>query len=214
MTESASGWNKQHERYAQAEWINKPSIFGEWALQYFPPQGKVLDAGCGQGQDSRLFASKGYDVTAVDFAAEALRFAAEKTPEELKGKINYRETDLSKPLVFPDGSFDVVYSHLATHYFDTATTQKLFDELYRVLKPGGTLILLVNSTTDPEIPSGTKIEDDFYQMGDMQKRFFSPDSIKKFAGKFDVVIADNEGETYKDRAVGNSHLVRLVAKKS
>lgn len=83
-----------------------------------------------------------------------------------------------------------------------------------VLKPGGTIAILVNSVHDSEIPKGEKIEDDFYQIGDMKKRFFSAESIKKFASMFDIVLADENGETYKDRAIGNSHLVRLVAKKA
>lgn len=212
-TESSAGWNKQHERYAQADWINKPSIFGEWALQFFPSQGRVLDAGCGQGQDSRLFAEKGHDVVGIDFSEEALRYANEKTSDALKGKIHFEQADLSKPLTFPDASFDVVYSHLATHYFDSATTQKLFDEFYRVLKTGGVLILLVNSVHDSEYGRGEKIESDYYIISNMRKRYFSADSIKQFASKFDVIIADEQGETYKDRDVGNSQLVRLVVRK-
>lgn len=213
MIESSAGWNKQHERYAQAEWIGKPTIFAEWALQHFPTSGAVLDMGCGQGQDSRLFAEKGYDVVGIDFAREALRFAKEKTPDALRYKIEYRETDISKPLEFPDARFDVVYSHLATHYFDAATTQRIFDEAFRVLKPGGTLVLLVNSVTDAEIPKGTKIEDDFYQIGDMKKRFFSSESLAAFASKFEILVSDDKGETYKDRAIGNANLIRLVARK-
>jgi SAM-dependent methyltransferase len=214
MTDFSEGWNKQHAKYAKTDWIDKPTLFGEWALQYSPQTGRILDAGCGQGQDSRFFAQRGYDTVGIDFAEEGLRIAREKTPAELDGKLQFQLADLSHPLPFPDESFDVVYSHMASHYFDSATTQKLFDEFRRVLKPDGTLIMLVNSVHDSEYGTGTKIEDDFYQIGDMQKRFYSADSIKKFAVDFDIVLADENGETYKDRAVGNSHLVRLVARKA
>jgi len=213
MSESA-GWNKQHEKYAHTDWIVRPTLFGEWALQFFPASGKVLDAGCGQGQDTKLFAEKGYDVVAADFSATALKFSQEKMPAELKEKIEYREIDLSEQLPFADGSFDVVYSHMASHYFDTAGTTRLFDEYFRVLKQGGVLLLLLNTVHDAEIAKGAKIEEDYYQIGDMKKRFFSAESVKALASKFELLVADEEGETYKDRAVGNSHLVRLVAEKA
>lgn len=84
----------------------------------------------------------------------------------------------------------------------------------RILKPSGVLVLLVNTINDIEISSGTKIEDDYCQIGDMKKRFFSPASISVFAKKFEIVLADDKGETYKDRAIGNMNLVRLVARKA
>ena len=212
MSESAA-WNKQHEKYTHAGWIGKPTLFGEWALQYFPSKGKVLDAGCGQAQDTKLFASKGYDVVAADFADVALNFAREKMPDELKERVEFQQINLSEPLPFEDCSFDVVYSHMASHYFDEATTQRLFDEYLRILKSSGVLILLTNSVYDPEISQGRKLEEGFYRIGDMHKRFFSADSIKQFAHKFQIVMADENGETYKDRITGNSKLVRLVARK-
>lgn len=213
MTESAAGWNKQHEKYAHMDWIHKPTIFGEWALQYFPKGGRVLDAGCGQGQDSFLFAEKGYDTVGIDFAETGLSIARKKTPTALQGKVKFEHADLSKKLAYPDASFDVVYSHMASHYFDTSGTKKLFEEFKRVLKPGGKLIMLVNSVHDSEYGTGKKIENDYFEIGDMKKRFFSKDSMQNFASGFVVDLVDENGETYKDRAVGNSKLVRLVATK-
>lgn len=213
MSESA-GWNKQHEKYAHTDWIVRPTIFGEWALQYFPSTGKVLDAGCGQGQDTKLFAEKGYTVVAADFSETALKFSEEKMPAELKPKIEYRRIDLSERLPLEDSSFEVVYSHMASHYFDAAGTQRLFDEYFRVLKPGGVLLLLLNTVHDAEIAKGIMLEKDFYQISDMKKRFFSAESVRAFASQFEVILADEEGETYKDRAIGNGKLVRLVARKA
>lgn len=212
MTESAAGWNKQHEKYARTEWIQKPTIFGEWALQFFPPKGRVLDAGCGQGQDSLLFAQKGFDTVGLDFAETGLSIARGRTPDTLKN-LKFEQGDLSQRLPYPSESFDVVYSHMASHYFDRAGTQQLFDEYRRVLKPGGTLVMLVNSVHDAEYGTGTKLEDDYFAIGDMKKRFFSAESIQRFASGFSASLADEKGETYKDRAVGNSKLVRFVARK-
>lgn len=39
-------------------------------LKYVPKQGRILDAGCGVGRDSKFFLSKGYEVVAFDGSLE------------------------------------------------------------------------------------------------------------------------------------------------
>ena len=58
-------WSDLHKTYKQQDWIDKPSIFAEQAIKYFPESGRVLELGAGQAQDGCFFASQGYDVTAA-----------------------------------------------------------------------------------------------------------------------------------------------------
>jgi len=44
-------------------------------LPLIPERGTILDAGCGSGRDSRMFISKGYDVTSFDAAPELVALA-------------------------------------------------------------------------------------------------------------------------------------------
>lgn len=207
---SKQAWDAQHLKYADADWIHKPSIFAQYAVDFFPEKGRVLDAGCGQGQDSRFFAERGYSVTALDFSDDAIRIAREKS---VGIDIEYRLHDISKPLPFDDATFDVVYSHLAIHYFDTTTTTKIFSEFYRVLKQGGTLALLLNSINDPEYGTGTQLEPGYFEKGDMRKRYFSSASLAGFVVDFKTIVLGEAGETYKDRAKGVSNLVRFIGTK-
>ena len=143
-----------------------------------------------------------------------MNFARRKLSAELQGNVSFVQADISKPLNFPDHSFDVVYSHLAIHYFDRATTEKIIGELWRVLKPKGFLALLVNSANDPEYGAGEKIDDDYYVVNGVQKRFFSAESLGKLLGKFEAEVLDEKGETYKDRAVSTTNLTRFVGRKN
>ncbi|MEK7140328.1 MAG: class I SAM-dependent methyltransferase [Patescibacteria group bacterium] len=207
---SKERWDSQHLKYTKAGWINKPSIFAQSVIGFFPATGKVIDLGCGQGQDSRFFAEHGYHVTGADFSEEAIRIAQEKNKQS---NLDFRVLDLANPLPFEDEVFDVVYSHLATHYFDETKTKSLFVELSRVLKKNGVLAILVNSIHDPEYNTGEKIEEDYLDVGGMRKRFFSAKSLKNFVSEFEALVLDEKGETYKDRAIGVSNLVRFIGRK-
>jgi ubiquinone/menaquinone biosynthesis C-methylase UbiE len=204
-------WNKKHIRYAAKDWIDKPTIFSQFAIQYFPKTGTLLDLGAGHGQDSRFFAKKGYSVTGTDFSETALRFLAEKADKEGL-RIKTEQVDLSKNLPFENNKFDVVYAHLSLHYFDVKTTDKLFSEIQRILKPNGILAALFNSVDDPEIPRFEKVDDDYYlEPGGIIRRYFSVQSAQKFiVGKFEPIILDNEGETYKDSI---KSLIRFIGHK-
>lgn len=102
---------------------------GEW----------VLDAGCGTGNYAVALAQAGFCVIGVDFVMGMLTKARGKVTDDLARRINLRQADLNCPLAFPDGYFDHVISiSVLQAVADPAFTLR---ELYRVLKPRGTLIL-------------------------------------------------------------------------
>lgn len=207
-------WDEALKRYAAKSWVDKPTIFAEQITSYFPKRGKLLELAAGQGQDSRYFARLGYQVTATDLVDTGLNEASQKAKKE-NLKIDFQVVDLAGPLPFPDAAFDIVYSHLGLHYLNKADTEKMFQEIHRVLKPGGVLAALFNTVDDPEINSSEfeKIEDNYYREAafDFKKRYFSVDETKYFiSGLFEPLLLDNKGETYKDEI---KTLIRLVGRK-
>ncbi len=210
---SNTAWQNLHDRYKEQDWIDKPSLFAETAMTYFPAKGKVLDLGAGLGQDGRYFASHGYEVVSTDLEETALEQSKSKLIGELRQKVTFQKVDLREDLPFDNASFDVVYGHLSLHYFDYETTVRLFDEIQRVLKPSGVLAFFANSVHDPQYNTGAKIEDDFFQIGDKQKRYFSVDATRSFVKYFDIYLLDDHGETYKDRAIDVHNLIRFIGTK-
>ncbi|MBI5038009.1 MAG: class I SAM-dependent methyltransferase [Candidatus Kerfeldbacteria bacterium] len=207
-----SYWNKQHEIYSKADWINQPSLFAEWCLQFFPPSGTLLDMGGGQGQDAKYFAEKGYQVTLIDSAETALIKAQERMLRT-SNNIRIQHHDISKRLPYLENTFDVVYAHLSLHYFDTTTTYEIFNDIHRVLKTGGICAFLVNSQSDPEFRSGIPIEPGFLDVDTVQKRFFDITMAMQFTRQFQTIMVDARGETYKDRLTDNHNLIRYVGRK-
>lgn len=204
-------WEEKHIDYSKADWIEKPTIFAQFSIKYFPKSGVLLDLGAGQGQDSRYFSKLGYTVTSTDFSNNALKFAKEKAKRR-KLKISYFNLDHSRKLPFKDGPFDIVYSHLSLHYFDNLTTEKLFNEIYRVLKPKGVFATLLNTIDDPETKIFEKVEKGLYKNEyGIIKRYFSLDYLNSVVKEnYKILIMDKKGETYKDTI---KTLVRFIGKK-
>jgi len=99
---------------------------------------RLLDVGCGLGNDLSRFARGGARVTGVDLSARAIELArANFAQRGLTGE--FRVMD-GEALEFPDASFDVVYCHTVLHF--TPHPDRMVREVHRVLKPGGQAILM------------------------------------------------------------------------
>ena len=155
-------WTKEHNKYGDADWTHRPSLFAEEAIQHFPKSGQVLDLGAGHGQDSAYFISQGYDVVALDTSDAAIATLEQVKNSLSTDRLDVVQRDVIEGIPYADGSFDVVFAQLSLHYFDNETTKEVFDELARVLKTGGILAFMVNTAKDPEYGQGQKLEDDYY----------------------------------------------------
>lgn len=200
-------WAKLHENYSEKDWALMPSLFAQTVKDYLPKNGRLLELGAGIGQDSTYFSSLGYEVIATDLRVDQLRKNSE-------GKFSVKALDLRQLLPFQDASFDVVYAHLSLHYFDEQTTRTIFSEIYRILKPAGILAFFTNSTDDPQYGTGQQIEPDYFETAGTTKRFFNVSTAKQFAHEFIPLLTDNNGETYKDSAMGVHNLIRFIGTKS
>ncbi|MDD3861315.1 MAG: class I SAM-dependent methyltransferase [Candidatus Gracilibacteria bacterium] len=105
---------------------------------------RVLDAGCGTGRLIKILFEKGAFVTGLDIAPEMLKIAGKKFK-----KAEFVEGNVEK-MPFEDDSFDMVTAgFVIVHLKDL---RKFFDEVYRILKPGGVFILTnVNQRKAPKL---------------------------------------------------------------
>lgn len=105
---------------------------------------RLLDLGCGTGNDVRRLAQRGYTVVGLDYSREAITQAARKAVSRAALLI----ADMAAPLPFMNGSFEAVMSNVALHMFDDARTRALFTEVRRIVRPQGLFLLHVNALED------------------------------------------------------------------
>lgn len=92
-----------------------------------------LEMACGTGRLTN------YATHGLDASSEMMAYAQKRHPEVTFCEASACATG------FADAEFDVVYSfHLLMH-LDEATIQQIFDEAWRILKPGGRFIMDIPS---------------------------------------------------------------------
>ncbi len=129
-------WYLEVERYRYEEyapWMHETMEFSRHGGK------QLLEIGGGLGTDHAQFAKNGAITTNIDLSAGHLALAQENFRlRGLKGTFVHHDAEM---LPFLDASFDVVYSNGVIHH--TPNTQRVVDEIYRVLKPGGKAIVMV-----------------------------------------------------------------------
>ncbi len=141
-TEVASNWDRNAEIWAQQvraghdvyrEYYNNPAFLafiGDLAGKI------VLDAGCGEGYNTRILARRGAKMTGADISARMIELAREEERRDPLG-IRYHLAPYTEMPEFTDDSFDAVVSFMAL--MDGPDFPVAMREIFRVMRPGAQL---------------------------------------------------------------------------
>lgn len=156
---------------------------------------RVLDVGSGVGGTARCLAREfGCHVTGIDLTDDYCRAAAMLSARiGLAELVDYRQGDATD-LPFPNHSFDIVWTeHVAMNIPDKA---RLYREMYRVLKPGGTLAIydILAGPSDPvlfPVPWARTPESSFLATPDELRKLLEESGfrVETWSGTTDVARA-------------------------
>lgn len=133
---------------------------------------RLLDAGCGNGRNLVYFLRNGYRVSAVDADDRAIDYVRELAARlaPALAKENFLVAAVEE-LPFADRQFDLVISSAVLHFsIDEAHFNRMLDEMWRVLKPGGMFFA--------RLASSLGIENRIRQI--QERRFCLPDGSQRF----------------------------------
>lgn len=113
------------------EWSDSLGIYADLIDQEITPETRILDVGCGRGD----FLRSVYAKTKYTYGIDPDKWALKRNPIIRNKYIGFAEE-----LPFEDNFFDLVVSAWVLEHLDDP--QKAFQEIFRVLKPGGKFIFL------------------------------------------------------------------------
>ncbi|MCC6364123.1 MAG: class I SAM-dependent methyltransferase [Bryobacterales bacterium] len=109
---------------------------------------RVLDYGCGPADWGVWVATEGAQVTLLDLSPAAVELGLRRARASgVSHRVRGEARDAADLTCFGDGEFDLVYASAAVHH--TLKYPRAFEELVRVIRPGGTLLLAETYGNNP-----------------------------------------------------------------
>lgn len=140
-------WNEIYTKFGETlPWCieDVPIFFRKLISSGWVYPSKTLDIGCGIGKYANYLSEQGFDVTAIDLSNEAIRKANNKFKRD---NLKFKVGDAFN-LKFNNETFDFIYEVSLLHNISPNKREGYIDEIYRVLKKGGKILVCCFSDKD------------------------------------------------------------------
>lgn len=137
-------WDERYHKN-EANWDLKSAnpVFVEiLKSKSFIDPGKLLIPGCGKGFDAIEAAKSGFEVTALDFSSEAIKFGKNLAEKE-KLNINFLTEDFFNLSGEYENYFDSIYEYTTYCAINPKRRGEFAEKIASLLKPGGKLLTIL-----------------------------------------------------------------------
>ena len=214
-----STWEKEYQKPLLVSKDERPQNFLVQFIKYIKKEEKlpiidlqILDLGCGTGRNTNYLAERGNYVVGIDIAGNALKIGEERAKKlGLEAQVKYLNQSIGKVLPFSDNHFDLILDITSSNSLNNAEREVYLQECYRLLKPGGFMILRTlckdgdqNVKKLLELSPGKEVDTYFLKELGLTERVFSEVDLKKIYKNFifkkltkDIGYPSINGRVYK-----------------
>ena len=147
----------------------------------FPPGGRILEVGCGNGKTAVALAKRGYRVTGMDFSQKAIDIC-----RELILDVDFVCASVLN-IPFENGSFDGISAFHVLEHLTEEELAKAAEELHRVMRDGGYLLVKCFAEGDLRSSKGTASGDSVIRGNGILYHYFTEDELLERLSLFECV---------------------------
>lgn len=154
-------WDKIYREQGEVQHEVLPTVM--FAAEIFAKHNcsTVMDLGCGTGRHTIFIANRGFHVYATDVSETGLDTTKMKAQNLSLRNIDFKQHDMRK-IPFENDFFDAVLCVWTTGHGTLSDAKSSVDEIHRVLKPTGIVVIDYVSTDDARHGKGQMIEKDTF----------------------------------------------------
>lgn len=204
-------WDKIYQQQGEVQFGVLPTVI--IAKDIFKKNNckTVMDLGCGTGRHSIYLAKEGFQVYATDISDTGIEVTKSKAKELNLTNIQYKQHDM-RDIVFDNNFFDAILCVWTTGHGNLEDARKNVNEIYRVLKPNGVVVIDYVSTEDANYKKGEEIDKDTFINNvegeeNIPHHYSTEEEIKKLYSSFSEVDINKVEYNFFDKNT-NKHTIK------
>ncbi|MDA1275453.1 MAG: class I SAM-dependent methyltransferase [Verrucomicrobia bacterium] len=201
-------WNIRYRSGSRTEPSPGDPWLERWKCHFPPAGGLALDLGCGAGLDTESLTRFGFQVTAIDFAEEAVSLSRKRNPQATHYVI-----DIRNGIGLPKNAYSIAVANLSLHYFSEIQTRSIIGEIHQLLEHCGLFAFRVNAEDDRNSGNSAKTAAwNLVEVDGVEKQFFTKEKVLSLLeGQFALVAI----EKMRTMRLGKDKIIyECIAKKS